>query len=415
MTANQRHPLGSPSFLCYFSSRTISLLGDTIHYIALMSLIYQQTRSPLLLGGALVTIQSSQIIFDLFSGIAADRWNRKWTMIACDAYRAAAVIAIPFVLPSTGLLFLLLFSMACAESFYNLARASLLPDLLQGEQQLVQANSLLQAATTIVMIAGPLLAAAVVVNYGTTAAFLLDGGSFLLAGLLIMPLKDRQARIVRIKDGIFKELADGYRYFVRQPQIVGIAITTSLLLSAMFLPMSLKIVFADQFIAGQGFDATSVLGYLSTASGLGGLLGAALLPKLTRHQAVWKMIVLGAVCASIELFCFSVASDLSLLLAATLLSGCAFSLVNVPATSLLQLSATDEMRGKVLALYSVLLSGITTLAVLAGGFAGTAIGLRPVYLMAGLLCLAAGYAAFMLLRHQPAATYPSPCNTNTPQ
>jgi len=66
MTANQRHPLGSPSFLCYFSSRTISLLGDTIHYIALMSLIYQQTRSPLLLGGALVTIQSSQIIFDLF-------------------------------------------------------------------------------------------------------------------------------------------------------------------------------------------------------------------------------------------------------------------------------------------------------------------------------------------------------------
>jgi MFS family permease len=415
MTVNQSHLLRNPSFLCYFSSRTISLLGDSIHYIALMSLIYQQTRSPLVLGGALVTIQSSQIIFDLFSGIAADRWNRKGTMIACDVYRAVAVVAIPFVFPSTGLLFLLLFSMACAESFYNLARTSLLPDLLLGEQQLVRANSLLQAATTIVMIAGPLLAAAVVVNYGTTAAFLLDGGSFLLAGLLILPLKNQKTRIVRRTKGIRKELADGYRYFVRQPQIVGVAITTSLLLSAMFLPMSLKIVFADRFISGQGFDATSVLGYLSTASGLGGLLGAALLPKLTRHQAIWKMIVLGAACASIELFCFSVASDLSLLLAATLLSGCAFSFVNLPATSLLQLNAADEMRGKVLALYSVLLSGITTLAVLAGGLAGTVIGLRPVYFFAALLCLGAGYAAFILLRHQPAVVQPSPCSTNTPQ
>lgn len=415
MPRKQLQHLLSTGFPWYFSSRTISLLGDTIHYIALMSLIYHQTRSPLLLGGALVTIQSSQILFDLFSGVAADRWNRKWTMIACDAYRAVAVIAIPFVLPSTGLLFLLLFSMACAESFYNLARASLLPDLLQGEQKLVQANSLLQVATTSIMIAGPLLAAAVVVNYGTTMAFLLDGCSFLLAGLLILPLKDRQTRIIRPQAGLFKELANGYRYFVHQPQIVAIAITTSLLLSATFLPMSLKIVFADQFISGQGFDATSVLGYLSTASGLGGLFGAALLPKLSRQQAIWKIIVLGAACASIELFCFSVATNLALLLAATLLSGCAFSFVNVPATSMLQLTATDEMRGKVLALYSVLLSGITTLAVLGGGLAGTAIGLRPVYFMAGLLCLTSGYAAFILLRHQPAAAYPSPCSTNTPQ
>jgi len=415
MPANQSQVLRNSDFRWYFGSRTISLLGDSIHYIALMSLIYQQTRSPIVLGGALVTIQSSQILFDLFSGVAADRWNRKWTMIACDAYRAVAVIAIPFVLPSTSLLFLLLFSMACAESFYNLARASLLPDLLQGEQQLVQANSLLQAATTMVMTAGPLVAAAVVVSYGTTTAFLLDGCSFLLAGLLILPLNDRQARITRLRAGLIKELADGYRYFIHQPRIVGVVVTTSLLLSALFLPMSLKIVFADQFIAGQGFDATSVLGYLSTASGLGGVFGAALLPKLTRQWGVWKIIVLGAACASIELFCFSVASNLSLLLVATLLSGCAFTFVNVPAMTLLQLTASNEMRGKVLALYSILLSGTTTLAVLGGGLAGSTIGLRPVYFFAALLCLGAGYAAFILLRHLPAAAYPSPCSTNTPQ
>lgn len=414
MTAHPHHPLGSPGFLCYFISRIVSLLGDTIHYIALMSLIYQKTRSPLLLGGALVTIQSSQILVDLFSGLAADRWNRKWTMVLCDIYRAAAVLAIPFVIPATGLLFLLLFSIACAESLYNLARASLLPDLLQGEQQLVQANALLQTATTTIMIAGPLLAAAVVVNYSASVAFMLDSGSFLVAGLLILPLKDRQRRIESHKKSMLKELSDGYRYFVRQPQIVGVAVTTSLLLSALFLPMSLKIVFADRYIAGQGVDATRILGYLSTASGIGGLLGAIVLPKLTRRHTIEKIIVLGAACASIELFCFSFAQDLTLLLAATVLSGCAFSLVNLPAISLIQLSTADEMRGKVLALYSVLLSGTTSLSLLAGGFAGSALGLRPVYFVAGLLCLAAGYAAFVLLR-QPKAGYPSPCSTNTPQ
>lgn len=391
-------------FVYYFLSRCISLLGDAIHQIALLSLVYATTHSLLVLGGTLFSMQSSHILFGLFSGIAADRFNRKWIMVTADLYRAVAVVAIPF-LPSTALLFLVLFSLSCAESFYNMARASLLPDMLPHERELVTANSLLQAATTVIMIVGPLAGAAIVVSMGAKLAFFIDGLTFLVATLLILPLHapTPMQPLSLSLHSIAGDLAAGKRYLVQTPKVVALLITSSLLLSSIFLPSSLKIAFADQFMTQQGLDATTVLGYLGTASGLGGLLGAMVLPFFAARCQTWHLISIGSLCASLELFSFAFFSSLPLILAATVLSGCAFTLVSVPSMSLVQSSTPGEVRGKLLAFYSVVLSSITTLAVLAGGALAGMVGIKAVYFFAGLICVAAGIIAYFRYHRAGAA------------
>ena len=364
-----------------------------------MTLVYRTTHSPRALGNTLFSLQAPQIIFGLISGIMADRWNRKRIMIGADLYRMVAVAAIPF-LPSIEFLYFVLISLSGAESFYNTAQVSLLPGILQGEGELISGNSFLQTTTTISMIVGPLIGAFVVANMGTTKAFLIDGATFLIAALLTLPIQqgchpsgDKRSSISAFWNSFF----GGFKYFIDNRPILILVILNGSILSSVFLTSSLKIAFADQFISPGGLDASKVLGYINSMNGIGSLIGGICLPFFAANYLAGKVIIIGMILTSLDLFCFALSNNLSLILTAIFISGFGFTMANLSSLTLMQVNIDNEVRGRALAFYGVILSISATCSTLAGGWIAGLAGVKFVYLMAAFFCLLTGTFGLILL------------------
>jgi DHA3 family macrolide efflux protein-like MFS transporter len=388
------------NYLFFSFSRLISLLGDSIHQIALMTLVYELTHSPKTLGNTLFFLQAPPILFGLISGILADYWHRKRIMIAADLYRTVAVAAIPF-LPSIGSLYVVLVSLSGVETFYNTARVSLVPSILKNERDLISGNSFLQTITSISMILGPLIGAIIVAKMGTTRAFLIDSATFFVAALLTLPIQrscqesnGKHPSVLAILNSIY----DGYKYFVHDHKISFLIFMSGSMLGSVFLTSSLKIVFADQFISPQGFNAAQVLGYINSMNGIGCLIGGVCLPIIASHYPVEKLIIMGAILTSLDLFCFALSNNLFLILMVLVVSGCGFSWVNLSSITLIQTNARNEVRGRVLSFYSVIASIIASLSAVAGGWLAGWMGVKFVFFMSGFVCLlAATLGSFSLI------------------
>ncbi|MDD5167716.1 MAG: MFS transporter [Syntrophales bacterium] len=384
-------------FSLFFFSRAVSLLGDAVHQIALMILVYDWTRSTTALGRALFFLYAPKIIFGLLSGPVADHWNRKKIMVAADLYRAAAVAAIPF-LPSIEYLYLVMITLSAAESFYNTARVCLLPSLLKDEDKLTAGNSLLQTATTTMMILGPVIGGAIVAARGTTAAFMLDALTFLLAAILIVVMRTPdQGTAGRWSgfSGALRDIVYGFRYIVHDRTVFFITLVNGLIIGSIFLTSSLTIVVAERIIAPEGYNGAKVFSYIIAASGIGSLCGGLLLPFLARRFPAKTLIIVGFLISSLELFCFALSGSLYVILFAVTISNVSFVLASVSSTTQLQVMIKEEFRGRVFALYGVILSVIVSVAVMAGGWLCDTVGLRFVYLSAGFTCVSTAAAAWL--------------------
>jgi predicted MFS family arabinose efflux permease len=250
------------------------------------------------------------------------------------------------------------------------------------------------------MIAGPLIGAFVVADMGTTKAFLIDGATFLIAALLTLPIHqrchptgDKPSSISSFWNSFF----GGFKYFIDNRPILILVITNGLILSSVFLTSSLKIAFADQFISPGGLDASKVLGYINSMNGIGSLIGGVCLPFFVANYLAGKVIVVGMILTSLDLFCFALSNDLSLILPAIFVSGFGFTMANLSSLTLMQANIDNEVRGRALAFYSVILSIIATCSTLAGGWIAGLAGVKFVYLMAGFFCLVTGMFGLILL------------------
>ena len=385
------------SFLFFFTSRSVSLLGDAIHQIALAVMVYQWTQSAKSLGYAMFFLMAPKVFFGLLSGPVADRMDRKKIMIAVDFYRAAAVALIPFV-PSVEYLYALMATLSAAESFYNTARISFVPSMLKNENELVSGNSLLQTATTITMIVGPAIGGAIVAAAGTTAAFFIDALTFFAAALLIIFMPDC-ARERSSEEGksasALTDIRDGFYYLVRDSAILFITIINSLILGSIFLTSSLTVVIAERITSADGHQAARALSYIISMSGIGSLCGGLLLPLIALRISAKNLIIGGFFLATLELFCFALTRNLYIILFAVTISNICFVIASVTSTTQLQLRIKEAYRGRVLSIYGVITALIVAIAVAGGGWLCDVFGVESVYLAAGFICIMTSVLAWI--------------------
>lgn len=376
-------------FRLLYASRTVSLLGDTIHAVALLSLVYLKTHSAEAVGNSLFSLMAPRIVSGLVAGAIADRWNRKTIMIASDLYRCVAVASIPFI-GSLNALYVLLMTIAGAESLYQIARASALPDVLPEKDAVLRANSLTLATTSVLQIAGPALAGAAVVFAGTTAAFLVDSATFLASALLMLPVRLSATGPAEQRTPLpayLKQVFDGFFHLFRNNVLTSLALLYTLLAGSVFLVAGLRIVFADRYLKAFG-SAPAVYSLMLSLASVGSLLGGLLLPLVTGRVSARALIAFGIAMTSIELFCCAFANSLPLILGASVLSNLCFLMASLSLATLFQAHAERERRGRVLAFFQVMVSFAATVALAAGGLLADARGVRLVFFLAGVLCVA---------------------------
>lgn len=217
-------PLRSPSFAWYLGSRTVNLLGLTAASVAMAFAVLDLGGSATTLGQVLAARTVPMAAVLLFGGVLADRWPRSLVLQGSNL-SSALTQAATAVLLLTGhaelWMLLALQSLHGAASGLGFpAMAGMVPTLVP-RHELQHANALLSVSRGVTAIAGPSLGTLLVVTVGSGWAVLADAATWLLAALLLLPVRHRAVARGPGLDGpvptasTLTELREGWRLFRR--------------------------------------------------------------------------------------------------------------------------------------------------------------------------------------------------------
>nr|MBA2463350.1 MFS transporter [Nocardioidaceae bacterium] len=357
----------SPSYFPLWLGQLLSTFGDTLHYVALVVLVYRLTGE----GGAVALLVAAEVVPVLLlapvAGVVIDRFDRKGVLVASDLARA--VLALSLAWPQGAWhAYAVAAGLAAGNTFFNPTVQAVIPVITTPEQRLA-ANSVAWSSGRLVQIAGAAVAGGIIATVGTEAAFVVNAATFLASGLLVARLRI-PAHAGRIADAATRGLAGYLRdaraglAFARQDRFVSRLLLVQALASlATGATGALLVVLAEEHLdlAPGGF------GWLLGAIGVGALLGPFIPNSLATdyRDARWLFVpyvVRG--CGDVLLAVFT---PLPVALLLLFVYGLNTSTGVVVFTSTVQGAVPDAVRGRVFTLLDVTWSAMRLLSLGLGG------------------------------------------------
>jgi Arabinose efflux permease len=346
------------NFTFLWLGKIISKIGDEFYFIALSWWILQKTESPGIMGFFLLVSVLPGLLFGLFSGAMADRWNRKNVLILSDLIRGLLVLMV-VLLSKSGLLlvwhvFLIGAALSLMTAFFDPAAQAIIPQLVVKENW-KEANSLMQAANAICTILGPVLGAVSISIFGVTAVFLFNSISFFLSAFFEKMLHYNSKTNPSVRpQSILSDVKDGILFLKNSRSVMNIIIivaTTHFFMGSLMVHLP----FLSKALNGNGVKN---LGCLQAVLGIGLLSGAIYIGK--RKSAIMKETTLFLFIMYIG-FCFSgigilqLFSILSIMpyIVVFFLIGCGISIASVFWQSLIQLNTPEHMTGRIFGVSSL--------------------------------------------------------------
>ncbi len=361
------------NFRLFITGQAVSLTGTWMQNVAQAWLVYRLTRSEFFLGLAMFSMYLPVFLLGPVGGLAADRYSRHRIVIATQTLAMAQALLLAVLTLSGEVriwhVLALAFSLGCINAFDMPARQSLIVHMASKED-LLSAISLNSTVFNLARVVGPAVAGILVAAVGEGLCFLINGISFLpVIGCLAM-MRIVEAR--RRPQSPWAHLKEGFRYAHRtRPVRMLLAFSGTLNVSA--APgMVLAPVFADAI-----FQRGSLgLGFLTTAMGLGAVAGTLGLARRTRVGGLPDVIVLSAALLAAGMAAFAWAPSFYVALAVMPLLGFSIMRQNASTNTLLQTMIPDEYRGRIMALYSMMVVGMVPLGSLAAGTLAEHFGAR---------------------------------------
>jgi MFS family permease len=357
-----------PNYRRWFTGQVLSLGGSWMQSVAQGWLVYQMTGSSLALGAITAAGTIPTIFLMLPAGAITDRVsNRRLLMVTQVVMMISALLLAALtwldVLQVWQIAALALMS-GIAQSFDAPARLAITPKLVEDRADLQNAIAMNSMMFNLARVAGPAIGGLVLASMGAAWCFLINGLSFLavLIALAGMKLPDDVGK-PRSDRRIIAEIGDGLRYVWQQPVVrtlVALVGVTSLfgLSYAVLLP-----AYATDVLK---LDAKGY-GLLNAAVGIGALTGSLSVASLSRWKSKGLQLTVGSLAFPLALLCF--AATRSYLLALFCLAGAGMSFViqNATANTIIQLSAPDALRGRVMSVYTLFFFGSTPVGAMFAG------------------------------------------------
>ncbi len=387
------------NFRLFVMGQIVSLVGTWMQMVAQSWLVYRLTRSEWLLGATSFCSQMPVFVLGPLGGLAADRYSRHKLVLLTQTLAMLQALALA-LLTLTGKIqvwqvLVLALTLGVVNAFDMPGRQSLIIQL-SGKEDLLNAISLNSAIFNAARVLGPALAGLLVAGLGEGFCFLLNGVSFLavLACLLAMRLPQSQPRALYSP---WAHLLDGFRYAHRTP-LVRALLGLMAAASISGVPVQVLMPFFADDIFHRGSQG---LGVLMGAMGIGAVVGTLVLAKRTQTSGLTEVIFFSSLGLATGLLLFSICPYFSLSLAIMPVIGFSVMRQNASANTLIQVSIPDEYRGRIMALYSMTVVGISPFGSLAAGALAERFGARLTVLLGGLFCLMAA-TLFRLRRPRPA-------------
>ncbi len=377
------------SLLALLGGELVSRLGSQLTYLALPWFVLVTTGSATKMGLVFAVQLAPMALLGIPAGSVVHRLGPRTSMLVADAARAPIIATVPFLYAVGGLSYgiilvcaALLGTFSCA---YFTCQRLILPAVVgEDEQLLAQANSLVEGATNVTNLLGPLLAGVLIAAMGAANVMWLDAASFLIA-FAVIGLFVRVEREVPAEDEDAGGVWAGLGYLRRDPLLAQVSIS-SLTFGFLFpmLAASLPLLAYEQYDHNP-----RVAGLLFAVIGLGQVVGSMLAFRLVTRMPGMRLAAIAAVFTAAPLWLLVPHTSLVLVGLALAICGASVPLINAPYLGMLSVRVPRALRGKVL-------QSLITINQLAGPFgyavAGTlfvAIGLHATYaLIAGLATLA---------------------------
>ena len=392
------------NFQLFFGGQLISLIGTWMQTVAQSWLVYRLTGSGLKLGAVGFASQIPVFLFAPIGGIVADRSHRKHVVIATQV----ASMLLAFVLAALTLthrvqvwhVFVLAALLGVVNAFDIPGRQSFLVDMV-GKEDLMNAIALNSSMFNGARVIGPAVAGVLVARLGEGWCFCVNGVSYIAVIIGLMLMDVHAPPRVSGKGSPLEHIIEGFQFVSRTAPIRALMLLLGVVSVTGMPYVVLMPIFADKILhdGGQEFatligshDLGAVrLGILMGSAGVGALLGALTLAVRSgvKGLGTWISVCCAGFGFSLMLFAFSKSFWLSVLL--LLPVGYFIMLQMAASNTLIQVMVPDALRGRTMAVYSMMFMGMAPIGALLGGALSDRLGAAMTVAIGGLASVAGAW------------------------
>jgi len=374
------------NFQLFFGGQLISLIGTWMDNVAEAWLVYRLTGSSFLLGTVAFAGQIPVFLLAPLGGMAADRWNRRRIVIATQTLsmiQAGILAALTLSHRITVWeVIVLAASMGAVNAFDIPARQAFLVEMV-GREDLMNAIALNSSMFNGARVIGPAVAGILVASIGEGWCFFANSVSYIavITGLLLMHVEPLRRAIS--KETPFENIVEGFRFVHRSGPIRALMMLIGVV-SFVAVPYSVLMpIFADRILHG----GARGLGILMGAAGVGALLGALTLAARRGVHGLGRVVAYAAAGFGFSLILFSFSRSFWLSVALLIPVGYGVMLQMSSSNTLIQAMVPDHLRGRAMAVYTMMFMGMAPMGALFAGAMADRVGAPMTVTIGGLTAM----------------------------
>ncbi|WP_443043188.1 MFS transporter [Streptomyces sp. HM190] len=388
--AMDTRPLRRPAYRRLWSSTIVTAVGSQLTAVAVPKQIYDLTGSSAWVGYASLAGLLPMVLFALWGGAVADSVDRRTLLLVTNT--GIAVTSVLFwVQAVTGLgsVWVLMVLLAVQQAFFGLnspARNASIARLVPAGE-LAAAAALGSTVMQLGLVAGPLLAGALIPVIGLAELYLIDALALCVTLWAVhkLPALPPLDSATTRRAG-WREVAAGFRYIALH-KVLLLSFLADIIAMVLGMPRALFPQLADTTFAPYGEGLA--LGLLFAAIPIGAVLGGLASGTFSRSSRHGLMVLLAVLAWGAAITGFGLSTSLWVAVAFLVAAGVADMVSMVFRGAILLSAATDEMRGRMQGVFTVVVAGGPRLADVLHGTAGSAFGARTAVAGGGLLVIAA--------------------------
>lgn len=387
--------LQHPNYRLWFAGQLVSLVGTWMQSTAQGYLVYDLTKSPAFLGYVGFASGLPSWLFTLYGGVIADRVPRRTMLIITQT----TMMLLAFLL--AGLVFLdkiqawqivlIAFFLGIANAFDAPARQAFVVELVDRED-LTNAIALNSTMFNSAIVVGPAVAGAVYAALGPAWCFAVNGLSFIAVIIALALMRLQPMAIQQKSRSTVHAIKEGIKYAYNERMTRTLILNMGVISLFGVSMMTLIPAWAVSVLGGD----VRTNGLLLSARGLGALIGALMIASLSHRGIRGKLWTAGSLVLPITMIAFSLARWLPVSMLILVFTGWSFMVQVNTSNALVQSKVPDELRGRVMSVFTLIFFGGMPLGSLWVGSMASRMGAPMTVVINAVILIA--FAGFVLLR-----------------
>jgi len=378
--------------------QSVSLIGTWMQRTAVYWLIYMQTHSAFMLGLAVFATQFPSFLFSPLGGVLSDKYNRYRVLLATQSaslvQASILVVLVIFTKWNVGELFGLSVMLGIINAIDVPARQSLVHQMVEKKEDLPNAIALNSSMANLARLVGPAVSGIVLQTLGAGVCFIVNALSFVVVITTILLMRFPEFVQKKETKNVINEFKEGWKY-MRQTPSIGNVVLLLALASLLALPfVTLLPVYAKVIFKG---NATT-FGYLNSAIGFGAMGSAFFLASLKAGVNLKRILFFSLLVFGSALILFSHITVLPVALFFGVLCGFGLLSMTTVTNTIIQTSASAEMRGRMISYFAMAYFGMLPLGGLLVGAISEYIGAPDTLLGEGIAAVLIALVFFRFLR-----------------